>query len=239
MSASMQLAGKIGQSFMQSKVTPLLVIASLFLGMMALWKTPREEEPQIVVPMVDVMVGMPGASPEEVESRLARPLEKMFWEIPGVEYVYSISQPEGVLVVVRFMVGEEIENSLVKLYNKVYYNMDHMPSGATMPLIKLRSIDDVSILALTLWSDDYDGFELRRMALEVGEYLKQAKNVSEINVIGGQKRVLQVNIDPEKLAGFGLSLMQVEPMVRQANVNLYAGAFEQNNERFRVESACD
>jgi multidrug efflux pump subunit AcrB len=236
MSSSMQLAGKIGQSFMQSKVTPLLVVASLFLGAMALWKTPREEEPQIVVPMVDVMVGLPGASPEEVESRLAKPLEKMFWEIPGVEYVYSISQPEGVLVVVRFVVGEEIENSLVKLYNKVYYNMDSMPAGASMPMVKLRSIDDVPILGLTLWSEHYDSYDLRRMALELSEYLKQADNVSEINVIGGQKRVLQVNIDPEKLAGHGLSILQVEPMVSQANVNLYTGGFEQNNQRFRVTS---
>ncbi len=236
MSASMQLAGKIGQSFMQSKVTPLLVLASLFLGAMALWKTPREEEPQIVVPMVDVMVGLPGASPQEVESRLAKPLEKMFWEIPGVEYVYSISSPEGVLVVVRFVVGEEIENSLVKLYNKIYYNIDRMPPGATMPLVKLRSIDDVPILGLTLWSDDYGSYDLRRMALELSEYLKQADDVSEVEVIGGQKRVLQVNIDPEKLAGYGLSILQVEPMVRQANVNLYAGGFERNNQRFLVAS---
>ena len=195
---SMQLAGKIGQSFIQSKITPLLVVLSLFLGAVALWKTPREEEPQIIVPMVDVMVGMPGATPAEVESRLARPLEEMFWEIPGVEYVYSTSTPGAALVIVRFYVGEDIERSLVKLYNKLYYNMDRMPPGATMPLVKSRSIDDVPVLALTLWSDRYDGFELRRMARELEDRVKKLDNVSETTVIGGQKRQLRVTLDPDK-----------------------------------------
>ena len=202
-----QIAGKLGQTFMESKVTPLLVIASLFLGLIALVKTPREEEPQIVVPMVDVMVGLPGASPAEVETRLSKPLEKMFWEVPGVEYVYSISRPEGALVIVRFKVGEDMEHSLVKLYNKIFYNLDQMPAGATPPLVKLRSIDDVPILALTLWSDSYDGYQLRRMAVELGEYIKQGENVGQVEVIGGQRRVLQVNIDPERLAAYGLSLL--------------------------------
>ncbi|MFH1071581.1 MAG: efflux RND transporter permease subunit [Candidatus Glassbacteria bacterium] len=231
-----QIAGKIGQSFMVSKVTPLLVIASLFLGVIALIKTPREEEPQIVVPMVDVMVGLPGAAPAEVETRLAKPLENMFWEIPGVEYVYSISRPQGVLVIVRFKVGQDMERSLVKLYNKMFYNLDRMPAGATPPLVKLRSIDDVPILALTLWSGSYDSYELRRMAVELGEYIKQGENVSQVEVIGGQRRVLEVNIDPERLAAYGLSILQLEPMVRQANVNVYAGEFDSGNQRFKVES---
>ena len=146
-----EFAGKIGRAFIDSKITPLLVVSALFLGAIALVKTPREEEPQIVVPMVDVMVGLPGASPAEVEARLARPLEQRFWEIPGVEFVYSISHPGGALIVVRFMVGEDIERSLVKLYNKLYYNLENLPPGATPPMVKQRSIDDVPILALTLW----------------------------------------------------------------------------------------
>ncbi|MEA1996847.1 MAG: efflux RND transporter permease subunit, partial [Gemmatimonadota bacterium] len=155
---SMQFAGKIGQSFIESKVTPLLVVAALFLGLISVLKTPREEEPQIVVPMVDVMVALPGASPTEVEARLTEPLEKMFWEIPGVEFVYSISRPGQALVVVRFLVGEDMERSLVKLYNKLIYNLDRMPPGAGTPLVKSRSIDDVPVLALTLWSDRYGGY---------------------------------------------------------------------------------
>ncbi|HLA41161.1 MAG TPA: efflux RND transporter permease subunit, partial [Candidatus Glassbacteria bacterium] len=124
----------------------------------------------------------------------------------------------------------------VKLYNKIFYNLDQMPAGATPPLVKLRSIDDVPILALTLWSDSYDGYQLRRMAVELGEYIKQGENVGQVEVIGGQRRVLQVNIDPERLAAYGLSLLQVEPMVRQANVNVYAGEFDSGNQRFKVES---
>ncbi|OGG03130.1 MAG: multidrug transporter AcrB [Candidatus Glassbacteria bacterium RIFCSPLOWO2_12_FULL_58_11] len=233
---SMEFAGKLGQSFMQSKVTPLLVVAAVFLGLVSLLKTPREEEPQIVVPMADVMVGLPGATPAEVESRLTKPMEKMFWEIPGVEYVYSISRPQGALVIVRFKVGEDLEKSLVKLYNKIFYNMDQMPAGATLPLIKYRSIDNVPVLALTLWSDRYEGYELRRMAAELADKIKQGKNVSEITVIGGQRRALQVNLDPERLAAYGLSILQLEPLIRQANANLQAGAFDSKNERYLVES---
>jgi len=233
---SMQLAGKIGQSFIQSKITPLLVILSLFLGAVALIKTPREEEPQIVVPMVDVMAGLPGATPAEVEARLAKPLEEMFWEIPGVEYVYSISSPGGAMVVVRFYVGQDIERSLVKLYNKIYYNMDRMPAGATMPLVKSRSIDDVPVLGLTLWSNRYDGFELRRMATELEERVKKLNNVSETQVIGGQRRQLRVTVDPDKLASVNLSLLQLVPMLQAANVDLPAGSFENNNQMFLVET---
>ena len=233
---SMQFAGKLGQSFMESKVTPLLVIAAMFLGLISLLLTPREEEPQIVVPMVDVMVGLPGATPAEVETRLAKPLEKMFWEIPGVEYVYSISRPEGVLVVVRYKVGEDMERSLVKLYNKLYYNLDRMPRGATPPLVKSRSIDDVPVLALTLWSKEYDGYELRRMAVELGEKIKKGENVSQITVIGGQRRVLAVNLDPERLSAYGLSLLQLVPAIQQANVSVRAGAFDSGNQRYLVES---
>ncbi len=233
---SMQLAGKIGQSFIQSKITPLLVILSLFLGAVALIKTPREEEPQIIVPMVDVMAGLPGATPQEVESRLAKPLEEMFWEIPGVEYVYSISSPGGAMVVVRFYVGEDIERSLVKLYNKLYYNMDRMPQGATMPLVKSRSIDDVPVLALTLWSDRYDGFELRRIATELEERVKKLENVSETHVIGGQRRQLKVTLDPDRLASYNLSLLQLVPQIQAANVEIPAGDFESGNQLYLVET---
>ncbi|MEA2064451.1 MAG: efflux RND transporter permease subunit, partial [Gemmatimonadota bacterium] len=232
----MQLAGRVSQAFIDSKVTPLLVVAALFLGAVALVKLPREEEPQIVVPMVDVMVGLPGASPAEVEARLARPLEQRFWEIPGVEFVYSISRPNGVLIVVRFEVGQDMERSLVKLYNKLYYNMDILPPGATRPMVKLRSIDDVPVLALTLWSENYDGYSLRRMAQELGEQVKQIEETSEITVIGGQRRELRVEIDPRRCQAFGLCMLQLVPMIQGANVNLPAGSFESGNQEFLVEA---
>jgi multidrug efflux pump subunit AcrB len=231
-----EFAGRLGRAFIDSKITPLLVVASLFLGAVALVKTPREEEPQIVVPMVDVMVGLPGATPAEVDARLARPLEQRFWEIPGVEFVYSISQPSGLMIVVRFKVGEDIERSLVKLYNKIHYNMDILPQGATTPMVKLRSIDDVPILGLTLWSDNYGGYQLRRMAQELGEQVKQIEDVSEITVIGGQKRELRVVLDPRRCQAFGMCIMDMIPMIQGANVNLPAGSFESGNQEFLVEA---
>ena len=145
-------AGRLGRFFIDSKLTPLLVLAALALGALAVSRTPREEEPQIVVPIVDLFVGLPGAGPAEVENRVTRPLEKRLWEISGVEYVYSTSAPGAALVTVRFLVGEDPEWSLVKVYDQLASGLDTFPAGATPPLVKPRSIDDVPVLALTLFS---------------------------------------------------------------------------------------
>src|SRR5512136_1557190 len=160
--AHLGLAGRIAQSFLNSKLTPLVIITSILLGAGAVLKLPREEEPQIKVPMVDVLVAMPGFSAKEVEERATRPMEKFLWEIPGVEYIYSTSRPGESLVIVRFKVGEDIERSLVKLNQKLSMNFDRIPHGVGQPLIKPRSIDDVPILALTLHSERYDHLTLRR-----------------------------------------------------------------------------
>jgi multidrug efflux pump subunit AcrB len=145
-------AGRLAQLFIDSKLTPLMMFAALAIGIAAITLTPREEEPQIVVPMVDIFVGLPGATPEEVENRVTIPLEKAMWEIPGVDFVYSSSMPGVAMVTVRFYVGEDVERSLVKLYDKIAGNMDDRPPGATPPLIKQRSIDEVPVLGLTQWS---------------------------------------------------------------------------------------
>src|SRR5512139_3050850 len=157
---SIGLSGKIAKAFIQSKLTPLIVIASLLLGAFAVVVTPREEEPQIVVPMIDVMVAYPGASPKEVEERVTKPLERFLWEIKGVEYIYSIVKPGMNLTIVRFYVGESMEGSLVNLYNKLMSNFDRIPPGVSQPLVKPKSIDDVPILTLTLWSENtrYSGY---------------------------------------------------------------------------------
>ena len=147
------ISGRIARSFLRSKLTPLIVLASLLLGLFAIAITPREEEPQIVVPMIDVMVSYPGASAEEVETKVTQPMEKLLWEIPGVEYIYSIVQPGSNLTIVRFYVGEKTEDSLVRLYTKLMSNYDRIPPGVSQPLVKAKSIDDVPVLALTLWSD--------------------------------------------------------------------------------------
>ena len=154
-------AGRIASAFIHSKLTPLLLVASVLLGALAVWKLPREEEPQIIVPMSDVFVRMPGASAKEVEQRITKPLERLLWEIPGVEYLYSTSSPGLTSVIVRFKVGEDEERSMVRLQQKLAAHADIVPAGASSPLVKPRSIDDVPVLALTLWSKRYSGFELR------------------------------------------------------------------------------
>ena len=146
------LSGNFAKTFIQSKLTLLLMITSLLIGGYSVFLIPREEEPQIDVPTADVFVRYPGASPKEVEARVAQPLEKILSNIPGVEHVYSTSMKGQAMIIVQFYVGEDVERSLVKLYNEIMKNMDKMPPGVSMPLVKTRTIDDVPVLGLTLWS---------------------------------------------------------------------------------------
>ncbi|MFN3407696.1 MAG: efflux RND transporter permease subunit [Limisphaerales bacterium] len=230
------LAGRIAAAFIDSKLTPLIVIASVLLGLGAILGLPREEEPQIKVPMIDVLVAMPGASAKEVEERVTRPMEKLLWEIPGVEYVYSTSSEGQSLVIVRFLVGEDVERSLVKLNQKLQMNFDRIPHGVTPPLIKPRSIDDVPILVLTLHSDRYDHLTLRRLAMQVDDAVKQVQQVSETTLIGGARRQVRVLLDPVRLASRGLSPAGIVPMLQQANRQLAAGGLTSDNREVRIET---
>ncbi|WP_346353139.1 efflux RND transporter permease subunit [Azotosporobacter soli] len=232
------LSGRLAQSFINSKLTPILVLAALLLGLFAVGLTPREEEPQIVVPMLDVQVAYPGASAAEVENRVTKPMEQLLWELQGVEYVYSIVKPGNNLTIVRFKVGESQEDSLVRLYNKLMSNYDRIPPGVSQPLVKARSIDDVPILALTLWSENsaYSGYELRRVAAELAEQLKKDEDVSEINLIGGQRRQIRIEPDPARLAAFGLSLEQLAEALQRGNGNLASGSLQAGNKEIRLES---
>jgi multidrug efflux pump subunit AcrB len=189
-------AGRIAHYFINSKLTPLIMVFSILLGAFAVLQTPREEEPQIVVPMMDVFVEMPGSTAQEVEQRVTTPMEKLIWEIPGVEYVYSTTRPGMSMAIVRFKVGEKEEDSIIKLYNKLYSHFDLIPPGASKPIIKPRSIDDVPILALTFWSNRYDSYTLRRVASEVDREIKPIDDVSETKVIGGERRQIRVLLDP-------------------------------------------
>ena len=170
-----------------------------------MWKLPREEEPQIIVPMIDVSVQMPGASAREVEERVTKPMEKLLWEIPGVEYIYSTSSPGMSLAIVRFLVGQDEEKSIVRLNQKLSANMDLIPPGASPPLVKPRSIDDVPILALTFSSKRYGDFELRRIAAQVDDTIKQMPDVSAVTLIGGQRREIRITLDQARLAAYNLS----------------------------------
>ena len=215
------IAGLIAKTFIKSKLTPLIILASIVLGLFAVVVTPREEEPQIIVPMADVFVQFPGASAKDVEARVTKPMEKLLWEIKGVEYVYSVVKPGMNMTIVRFYVGQNQEDSIVKLYNKLMSNYDRIPQGVSPPLVKVRSIDDVPILSLTMSSKSphYKGYELRRVATEVADELKKGNDVSEITVIGGQKRQLKVTFDPIKLNGYNLSAPQMIQALQKSNLS--------------------
>ncbi len=232
------ISGKIAGAFIQSKLTPLIILASIILGLFATFVTPREEEPQIVVPMADVFVQYPGATAEEVEARVTKPMEQLISEIPGVEYVYSIIKPGMNLTIVRYYVGQNAEDSTLKLYNKLYSNFDRIPEGVSKPLIKIRSIDDVPILALTLSSKSkyYKGYELRRIAAELADELKKDKDVSELNIIGGQKRQMRVIFTPDRLQGYNLSTFQIMEALQKSNFMMNSGKAPAGNEEFIVDT---
>jgi multidrug efflux pump subunit AcrB len=230
------LAGRIAAAFIDSKLTPLIVLASVLLGAFALVGLPREEEPQIRVPMLDVMVSMPGSSAGEVEERATRPMEKLLWEIPGVEYLYSQSREGEALTIVRFEVGSDPDASLVKVSEKLRANRDRMPHGVAFPLSKPRSIDDVPILALSFHSARYDHLTLRRLVAQVDDAVKQVPRVGETTVIGGARRELRVLLDPARLASRGLSPVGLVPMLQQANRQFRSGESTSMNRSVVVET---
>lgn len=227
--------GRVTRDFIDSKITPLLIVGAILAGLFAVVSLPREEEPQIVVPMIDVFVEMPGASSQEVEQRVTYPMEKFLWEIPGVEYVYSTSMPGMSMAIVRFFVGEDEEKSIVKFYNKLYAHLDLIPPGVSMPIIKPRYIDDVPVILLTLWSDRYDCYSLRRIACQLEEEIKQVDSASLTEVIGGERRQLRVVLDAARCKAYGITVNRIIQVLRAANRSLEAGAFSRDNREFLVE----
>ena len=228
------IAGRIANFFITSKLTVLLMIVFMVIGVYSSFLIPREEEPQIDVAMADIFVGYPGASPTEVESRVVKPLEGLVSNIPGVEYVYSTSSKEGGMVIVQFYVGEDIEKSFVKLYNEMSKHMDQMPPGVTMPLIKPRAIDDVPMLGLTLWSESYDDYQLKRIADELTQEIKKVDKVSTTHVIGGRNRQVRVVLDKNKLAASGLDFLGVAEMIKASNHQMSSGSFDKNDTEYLV-----
>lgn len=229
-------AGKIARTFINSKLTPLIVGASLLLGFFAVKMTPREEEPQIVVPMVDIYFPMPGSVPQEVQERVVKPFEAKLWEIKGVEYLYSMSRPGMGIITVRFLVGQPMEESLVKLYNKVMSNRGLLPPGAGEPLVVPKSIDDVPIMSVTLWSERYDQGTLRSLAREIADKLEKSENTADTEITGGLSRQVRVTLDALRLAGYGLSPLQVSSALHKGNSSLPSGAFAGSNRETLVET---
>lgn len=230
------ISGKIAAAFVQSKLSILLVVAFLALGLFSIAFIPREEDPQIEVPTADIMLSYPGATPEEVESRMVAPMEKVVSNIKGVEHVYSTSMSGMGMLTVQFYVGEDSGESLVKLYNELMKHMDAMPPGAQMPLVKSRSIDDVPVIAYTLWSRQQGGYGLRQVAEVVAEELKRLPDVAEVKVIGGQGRQVRVVLDKDKMAAAHLGLDAVAQSLAANNVQGQSGSIVGGDRVYSVQT---
>ena len=230
------LSGNIAKAFIQSKLTVLLMIAFLLMGGYSTMLIPREEEPQIDVPMADIFISYPGASPKEVEARVSQPLEKIISNVKGVEYVYSTSMKGQVMLIVQFYVGEDIERSLVKLYNELMKNMDKMPQGVSMPLVKTRAIDDVPVLGLTLWSEKYNDYELKQLAQVLTNEIKKIPDVAAINILGGRSRQLNVTLDKDKMTQNRVDFLSISQRIQGSNAQLLAGNLVNRDTAFLVNA---
>ncbi|HPS80203.1 MAG TPA: efflux RND transporter permease subunit, partial [Thermoanaerobaculaceae bacterium] len=228
-------SGRLARAFLESKLTPLLVVFSLLLGGFAVLITPREEEPQIKVPMIDVFLAMPGASASEVERRLVSPVEKALSEIENNEYVYSTTQPSGGMVIVRFKVGTDPDQAAVRVHTKLAELQSSLPPGAMPPVVVSRGIDDVPAVAYTLWSADASSMQLRQVADELQVELKRHERVAQVWVLGGQRRVVRVTFDRDRLAAHQVSLLQAYQALAGLNWRLPAGSFTADDREVPVE----
>lgn len=236
MDEKLSFMGRVVDGFLRGNLAVLLMIISLVAGAVALVATPREEEPQIVVPLADVMVSYPGGSAEEVERLVSSRLERMLYQIDGVEYVYSMSRPGMAVVTVRFFVGQDREASLIKLYNKIFQNIDRTTPGITGWVVKPVEIDDVPIVNVALYSGRYDEHELYRIAEEVASRLQHVENSSRVTIHGGQKRQIQVNLDPERLAAHRLSPLEIAGALKVANAQMDNGSFQKADREIAIET---
>ncbi|MDM8565171.1 efflux RND transporter permease subunit [Candidatus Halobeggiatoa sp. HSG11] len=228
------LAGKVAKAFIHSPLSPLLFFAMLFMGILGLMLTPRQEDPQISVPMVDIFVQYPGASAKQVSSLALDPLQRIMTEIPDVKHVYSAAEHGQGIVTIQFEVGEELEHSIFKVHDKIQSNLEKIPPGVMPPLVKPKGIDDVPVVALTLWSDNLDDGALRILALEVMQSLKGITNTGQSFVVGGRSEQVLVEVKPERLSGFGISIGQVAQTIKTANNETKAGNVESGNTHFTV-----
>jgi multidrug efflux pump subunit AcrB len=229
-----EFAGRLADAFLTSKLTPLLLAGALALGIYTVVTMPSEEEPQIIVPLADIYLPMPGATPKEVENRLLIPMENVLSGIEGVEYVYSHAQMGFGLVTVRYEVGRDMEESLVRLYATMMKYADRMPPGFNMPLVKTVTIDDVPFFAATLSSVDYDHATLRTIADELRVELEGIPEVRDVAVIGGYAREIRIELSPDRMAAYSVDPLVIAQRLRGANVNVSAGDFTKDDQVVRV-----
>jgi len=230
------LTARLVKVFLLSKLPIIICIVCLLAGLAALVYTPREEDPQIKVPMVDILIRFPGASPEEVENLVVINLEKKLWEMEGLEDLYSQAREGFAIVTAKFKVGENLETSLVKVYNQVFSNIDQAPSGVAGWVVKPMNINDVPIVTLTLYSNRADDYELRRVADELLHRLQSIPDTGRAYVVGGRRRQVRVAADPARLAGHNLDLAALAQAIEVSNVNLPAGRFSRQGREYRVEA---
>ncbi len=235
MARSLGISGRVAEAFLHSKLTPLIIAASLAVGVLGILATPREEEPQISVPMIDVISAMPGISPQEAENLLARPIEQRMLELPGVDHVYTMSGEGYAMVTVRFRVGEDQERSVTKVQAKLAGAMDRAPVGALPPIVKSHSIDDVPVLALTLHAKDIDANALREVAVHLEDEIRTVPEVAETFVTGGASRQIRVELDPARLAASGVTPGEVAMALRSANARLSAGELTSGDKVLRID----
>src|SRR5574340_586552 len=236
----MGISGRIAKFFLHSQMTPLLALVAVLLGLFAVLVTPREEEPQINVTMANVLIAYPGASAQDVANTVATPAEQVLSQIAGVDHVYSVSQPGMAVLTVQFKVGEGHVPSLVKLYDVILSHSDWLPStlGVAQPIIKAKGIDDVPVLALTLWrAQPADGaVELTQVAHAIAAELKRVQGTREVSTLGATPRVVRVLLDPEALNAHQLSVQEVRAALQASNVSHSAGSLVQNNREVLVQT---
>ena len=231
---SLGIAGATAKAFINSPITPMLIIIFILMGLFGIAFTPRQEDPQIEVPMMDIFVNYPGASAEQVAALAAKPLERIMSEMGGVKHVYAAAQRDSALVTVEFDVGEDMERSLTKLYSKLNSNKDVMPPGVTGYIVKPKAVDDVPGLTITLWSNEVDDASLRLIALDTLQKLSEVPNSNQGFVVSGRTEQLRVEVLPEKLAGYGITLPQIAQVIQQANSEKSVGDIEAWDKSFKV-----
>ena len=233
---SLGIAGRTARLFITSPVTPMILMVSLFVGLIGLMFTPRQEDPQISVPMIDLFVQYPGASAEQVASLVTEPLERILMEIPGVRHTYTATERGRAMVTVRFKVGEDMGQSVVKVHDKIQSNMDKIPPDVSPPLVKPVAIDDVPVVTLTLWSKDVDDGALRLLGLDLLQRLGEVKDAGKGFIVGGREEQVTVEVMPERLSGYGISLQQVAQTIQTANAERTAGDVETGGTSFSVRT---
>jgi multidrug efflux pump subunit AcrB len=237
---SMGVSGRIAGKFLTSEITPLLALVGLLLGLFAVMVTPREEEPQINVTFANVFIPFPGATAREVAQLVSSPAEQVLSEIQGLEHVYSVSQPGMSVLTVQFKVGEDRTAAIVRLYNQIFSNQDWLPQGLGVgqPIIKPRGIDDVPIVAVTLWTEDESrgAHELLRVAHGLETELKRVPGTRDIYTIGGPDHVVHVVLDPQRVAGYGIGLDELRMALQGSNYSRDTGALVRDNMEIPVQA---